>query len=183
MIICSRCGCNKDESEFSGGFSTCFSCRESARETWRKNAKVKKKEKKVRKEGELENKIASGDLNSGLRHFPSWESYKRTWGEKATMKEYIAEKQKFYRDSKIEKDEDENLIYSFPVVSDDCVRYRRMLIGLEAQDSIFMGIEHGSHNCKFCAQVYALVGGGIKGLKGIDLFNSHLMGEEIYPIR
>lgn len=64
------------------------------------------------------------------------------------------------------EDEEDAIIYRFPIVSNDCIEYRRQLIGLDEREPLFFDF----HHCEPCRKFYALVHGF--SVEGVDLWQS-----------
>lgn len=174
MKYCSHCKKERPESEFVEkgiSFKICNTCRESMKRQKREVRTKAKKEKETQREEEIAERVAQGDLNYGLpkakKVFMSWEDYKGHF-KNAKFATYLREKSDWEAKENEPKDEDEALISYVPLTSDDCLTVRRMMLGLDKKDSLFVGIHH-SH-CESCQKFYSLVYGG--KIQGVNLWDS-----------
>jgi Ulp1 family protease len=86
----------------------------------------------------------------------SWERYKEIWGENVSFQDYLEDKRKFEQENKGEiLDPDIEQIldrHNYPIVNQDCKRFRLMITGMVNKDPFFINDHHLT--CESCIAWY-----------------------------
>jgi hypothetical protein len=148
-INCTKCHKRNIPVNDNWAYSLCPTCHLLQRE----KSSTKKQLRKKQKEERLEREIQSGGLNAGMKPAPfmSWQRYKQLFPHR-TFHDYLRDKTHHQKSSGFLEYEIPKELRDIPVSSEDCNRFRRMLLNQEVQDKLWMGIHHNS--CLLCGLFY-----------------------------